>query len=593
MKKLFLLLVVLFTISCSNSFIVDDLSKESNHEPDCFYQTVSDNRGNFRDPSKKWSISQRHNLTYKFANDLTTNGISNSDMRKAFKEAAQEWMNVVGVEFREVSSNPLFEVKSVIDTDDSYQAYSFFPNETPYFSDDKVLTLRIYKTNIENKNKYNTYDKMVGLFIHELGHSLGLAHEHQRDESTNTYGQTYYGTPYGLYDKNSIMHYRNSPYTGGFSAGDIAAINALYNEEYLVLYKHANYQGSKYFLTPGNKKNLSLISNNEVSSIKAYTKRKYTLYSGKSGSGSRVSLSGNISYLGKYNFNDKTSSITLPKEYLIAYEHSNYRGRSITINLESDKYYNLNSLNNNISSIKAFTNKDYNLYDKISGEGIYVVLNGDVANLQDYGFNDLTSSVAIWSEEVKKDWSITFMKPGTGFTGGPEIRTYGYSEYIYRDIKPTNLLDPSWVIIEGDFIATMYENIHQDSFTVLYKGTTTVPNIGFDKSIDFVRLSSPERLGEQYTILYEDKNYSGNYRVIPKHWYVKARKDSSLEYKMKDWFDFDNRTSSLRTFGTRVELYDTTSTSSKKRGITGNVNLGSYGMDNKTSMVKFLKEYSY
>jgi hypothetical protein len=88
------------------------------------------------------------------------------------------------------------------------------------------------KLNLKYVNyTYYTYDRMVGLFTHEIGHALGLAHEHQRADSPNQFGQGTYGEAYGPYDGNSVMDYSNRPYTGGISAGDRAVLRMLYGKQ--------------------------------------------------------------------------------------------------------------------------------------------------------------------------------------------------------------------------------------------------------------------------------------------------------------------------------------------------------------------------
>ncbi len=64
------------------------------------------------------------------------------------------------------------------------------------------------------------------MFVHEIGHALGLAHELQRSEAWDHHGQSIAGVPYGPYDPVSTMHYGSS--LQGMSLGDIASIRHLY-----------------------------------------------------------------------------------------------------------------------------------------------------------------------------------------------------------------------------------------------------------------------------------------------------------------------------------------------------------------------------
>lgn len=82
-----------------------------------------------------------------------------------------------------------------------------------------------------NQTSY-TYEQLLGTFVHELGHTLGLMHEHQRADSPVTSpGQETAGAPLGPYDPHSIMNYFSTPTNGlpyELSFGDIWTIQFLY-----------------------------------------------------------------------------------------------------------------------------------------------------------------------------------------------------------------------------------------------------------------------------------------------------------------------------------------------------------------------------
>ena len=85
---------------------------------------------------------------------------------------------------------------------------------------------------VETQKKLENCQILVGL--HEFGHAAGLAHEHQRKDSTCKIpndGPEKGTTPLGKFDKDSVMNYC-PPAKGEFfvklSKGDIDAIAKLY-----------------------------------------------------------------------------------------------------------------------------------------------------------------------------------------------------------------------------------------------------------------------------------------------------------------------------------------------------------------------------
>lgn len=438
MKQLLLALFLILVLGCSND-LSNDLSVEVQKETDfstfleisnieqseegyiyekdvaLTYEEVqaaynnylkTSTRGNYRDPQMKWKDEVRFNLTYKFTGLLQTSDLGDAEVKEAFREATRRWMDVAGVKFIEVDSDPLFTVTGV--TSGDYYAISFFPNENTFGENKKVIKLN----RMWAPMAYNTYEKMVGLFTHELGHALGLAHEHQRRDSLNTYGQRKYGVHFGNYDHDSIMDYGNKPYLNGISQGDIAAISNLYpNERFVIVYEDANYKGRSYKIRQG--KSISHLYKigwtNKISSVRCFNGAAVNLYRRIRFRGDRILITKDISNLRDNDFNNIASSLhwNVPTHtFMIAYEHSNFKGESVVISGNISQV----PLNDKFSSIEIYNGWSGRLYEDSNFKGSskfvgistraiyqypgYTDLTWSKSYLED--FNDITSSVVIY-----------------------------------------------------------------------------------------------------------------------------------------------------------------------------------------------------
>lgn len=383
-------------------FIYDgDVAMSREHVRDIYNNYLnSDSRGNYSNPYMKWNETDRLNLTYQFTGLLQTSDLTDAQVRSAFREAAGKWMDVAGVKFTEVNSNPLFTVTGTLDFNADYYAISFFPYENTEGENDKVIILNRWRA----AHKYYTYDRMVGLFTHELGHALGLAHEHQRDDSPYHFGDGYYSWfKHGSYDEDSVMNYVNRPYLSGISQGDIDAIQNLYPvEKYIVVYEHANYEGRSLKITQGNN-NVNLHSigwGDKISSIKCFNGAEVTVYQHITFDGESMTILKDVSNLHTYEFNDVVSSIKwyVPKDiFIIAYKHANFKGRAITITGSMAQL----PLNDTMSSVEIYNGLCATLFQHSNYKGESLFIGRKTRAVYEYpGYTD-----RVWSDNYLENFN--------------------------------------------------------------------------------------------------------------------------------------------------------------------------------------------
>ena len=181
----------------------------------------------------KWTASQALNLTYCVTDDF---GSLKARVVSEMAQATAAWEAVARVNFTYVpaqdsncigsNANILFAVRPYTDGG----ACSFFPSGSACVSWTLVIDIADLDTNPFYLQETPNV-KTVGVFRHELGHILGLRHEHTRPNSGTCFEDNSWRalTPY---DRDSVMHYPwcngNSQSSLSLTASDITGVRALY-----------------------------------------------------------------------------------------------------------------------------------------------------------------------------------------------------------------------------------------------------------------------------------------------------------------------------------------------------------------------------
>ena len=170
-----------------------------------------------------WSSARRKQLSYCVSDDF---GERKPAVLADMQAATQAWEEAADVDFIHVAAQDAacdannarveFDVRPV-DVDGAYFARAFFPSEARGTRNVLIdnSSFQIDTAAFENLT-------LLGVLRHELGHTLGLRHEHTRPEAGTCIEDANF-TPITRYDKFSVMHY---PYCNG--GGDwILALTAL------------------------------------------------------------------------------------------------------------------------------------------------------------------------------------------------------------------------------------------------------------------------------------------------------------------------------------------------------------------------------
>ena len=168
-----------------------------------------------------WSASQALNLTYCIKSGTNKGGFGSrhAAVAQALSSAASAWEGAGRINFVHVpsldancsnKSNVVFNVRQVCTG--QYLASAFFPNYPR-----RSREVKVDCTSFGNIDPWS----LAGVMRHELGHTIGLRHEHTRPESGTCFEDNNWQA-LTAYDSESVMHY---PQCNGTQDGDLVLTN--------------------------------------------------------------------------------------------------------------------------------------------------------------------------------------------------------------------------------------------------------------------------------------------------------------------------------------------------------------------------------
>lgn len=225
MKSVFVVILAMVTLFSKNIFAEScGTSNIRNTNPQQKSTVMTDEQGTFR----LWKNEQRQKLTYCISPRFKE---LKPTIERALQMATSDWMSYGNIRFEYIPEadqncdhrkgpSTLFRIAINTSRRYPYAGRAFFPY-------DERNTITFKKTYVEG-----SFDELLRLTRHELGHVLGLRHEHIRHENPYRENCKEPDTFADIteYDRDSIMHYARCGGSGGLelSEGDKEGIALLY-----------------------------------------------------------------------------------------------------------------------------------------------------------------------------------------------------------------------------------------------------------------------------------------------------------------------------------------------------------------------------